>query len=225
MRAVLFDLDGTLIDSSLGFTNAINDTLRELNQPLVNQQWVSERLSGGARGMLADYFNQPLDSERVSQLRQQFLQHYLDKHVTTSVTAYAGIEQVLAWLETHKVPWGIVTNKPEMLTTPTLAYLGWQGRSRVTICPDHVKQVKPDPEGILLGCQALNVASSDIIYVGDHRKDIAAAHNAGSQAIACQWGFYPPQDPPTAWSADWIAQQPQDLITLFSEQLHDSTLA
>ncbi|WP_119394180.1 HAD family hydrolase [Salinibius halmophilus] len=225
MRGVLFDLDGTLIDSSAGFCNAVNDVLSELSLPPVDLTWVSHRLSGGARGLLADYFATTPDSEQVTQLRQRFLEHYLAKHVTTSVQAYAGIEQVLAWLDQRDIPWGIVTNKPEMLTTPTLEFLNWQARSHVTICPDHVQQVKPDPEGIRLACRALALTPEQIIYVGDHRKDVQAAHNAGSRAIACAWGFYPPSDAPELWQANWIARQPTDLIKIFAEQAHNATLA
>ncbi len=215
-RAVLFDLDGTLIDSSQGFATAINALLAEMNLPEVSLERIREEVSMGARALLKQYLPQYQEQDYQA-LRQRFLAHFVPV-VGEQFEPYPGVSQCMHWLHQAKIPWGIVTNKPFCLTEPTLARLDWQGRQAL-VCPDHVLQAKPSGEGLLLACQQLGLEPHQVAYLGDHQIDVLAAREAGCQAWATAWGLRPASEQPEHWQADAICPTSDQLQSFLAERI------
>lgn len=149
LKAVLFDMDGTLLDTAPDFI-AITQAMRAAHGlPPVDEQRVRDVVSGGARAMVAAAFGLSLDSPEVEPLRQEFLDRY-QEHCAVLSRPYDGIPELLAAIEKAGLIWGVVTNKPVRFAEPIMQRLGYAERSRVLVCPDHVTRSKPDPEPLLL---------------------------------------------------------------------------
>ncbi len=207
--AVLFDLDGTLLDTAPDFFRILNQMraeqqLSELNYPLIRRE-----VSNGAAAMVRSAFgiNHPLQA----QLQQQLLEHYQHTPIQDSVL-FDGIAELLEWLEHKQIRWGIVTNKPERYCRPILATLQLSDRCQTLICPDHVERGKPHPEGLLKACRELQVKPEHCCYVGDHRRDIEAGLNAGMHSIGARYGYLDPTDPPQNWNANLLIDSPAQLL-------------
>lgn len=214
IQGVLFDLDGTLIDSSQGFTSAINAVLHELELPSLCQTVISSEVSLGARGLLHKYLPEQ-STENYQHLRGRFLAHF-EQVVAEQFCLYPGVAEAIDWLDQEGIAWGVVTNKPLRLAEPTLAKLNWRG-CRILICPEHVQAPKPSGEGILLACQALGLPPSQVVYVGDHQHDVLAARAAGSLAVATGWGLRPALVCVHQWQADAVFPTPEQLTTSLME--------
>lgn len=214
--AVLFDLDGTLIDSSEGFCTAINLLLAEMGHAPVALERVREEVSLGARNLLSQYLPdyQEQDYQR---LRQRFIDHF-EPVAASQFRLYPGVAECMNWLQQQGVRWGVVTNKPLRLAQPTLAALGWQGMQTL-VCPDHVRQAKPSGEGLRLACQQLGLAPAQVAYLGDHQVDVLAARDAGCTAWATAWGLRPAHQCPSQWQADDICPSSEQLQTFLAERL------
>ena len=104
-------------------------------------------------------------------------------------SAFAGISDALDYLLELKIPYGVVTNKPLRFAEPILQNEPAFKNCRTLVCPDHLNKIKPDPEGILKGCEDLSISPSDCLYIGDHMKDLEAGINAGTRVIACYFGY------------------------------------
>jgi phosphoglycolate phosphatase len=131
------------------------------------------------------------------------------------------MDKVLAHLEQQQIPWGIVTNKPSLYTNKILADLKLDSRSSATICPDHVSKAKPDPEPMLLACKQINCVAENVIYVGDHRRDIEAGRNANMKTVAANYGYIDPNDTAETWKADYIIDQPLQLLAIINNYFQD----
>ena len=211
LQAVLFDLDGTLLDTAPDFYRLLNQMRSERQLPPLDYKGVRAQVSNGAAAMVQHGFNlNPTDAE-FEPLRQQLLQAYLNEPVRDS-RPFSGIEPVLAWLEQHHIAWGIVTNKPERFCLPILDALNWHRRCSTLICPDHVQQRKPDPEGLLLACEQLGTAPAQCVYIGDHSRDIEAGRNAGMTTIAARYGYIDSEQPIDQWQADQIIDSATELL-------------
>ena len=171
LRAVLFDMDGTLLDSAPDFI-AITQAMREARGLLpVAPKAIADVVSGGARAMVAAAFNCAIDSAEFEALRLEFLERYL-QHCAVLTRPYDGIPELLADIEKANLRWGVVTNKPVRFAEPIMQQLGLASRSALLICPDHVKHTKPDPEPMLLACQQLALQPEEILFLGDDPRDI-----------------------------------------------------
>lgn len=201
--AVLFDLDGTLIDTAPDFIKVLNrQRLAHGREPLPAEK-IRAVVSQGARAVVALGFGDrfELDSDDFEGLRQEFLQTYLH-HIADESRLFPGMDELLAGLEARGTPWGIVTNKPSLFTTPLLKALELDRRCRVAVCPDMVTHSKPHPEPMLRAAEALNVAPEACIYVGDHRRDIEAGRNAGMTTVAASYGYVLEGESALDWQAD-----------------------
>ncbi|MFO6391810.1 HAD family hydrolase, partial [Pseudomonas aeruginosa] len=166
LKAVLFDMDGTLLDTAPDFI-AITQAMRAAHGlPPVDEQRVRDVVSGGARAMVAAAFGLSLDSPEVEPLRQEFLDRY-QEHCAVLSRPYDGIPELLAAIEKAGLIWGVVTNKPVRFAEPIMQRLGYAERSRVLVCPDHVTRSKPDPEPLLLACSQLGIDPSRVLFIGD----------------------------------------------------------
>lgn len=210
---VLFDLDGTLVDSAIDLLAAINVMAAREGRPPVTLEALRPVVSKGGRAMLAIAFPDLDASERESRLLAPFLSVYAQS-VATHSTPFAGIEDVLAAIEAAGARWGIVSNKPHHLAVPVVASMGWAARCSTLYGGDSLPRKKPDPDQLLAAAADCGVSPEDCVYVGDDERDIAAARHAGMRSIAALWGYRLDDDNPVAWGADAMADAPRDLLRL-----------
>ena len=205
--AVLFDLDGTLINSGLSFLKIVNELKEKESQDPVNFEIVREFSSRGAHLVLRNAFPDA-SNEKIDALKLNFLERYT-QIMTTDIHLYNGVEELLNYLTKKNISWGIVTNKSAKYTLPIIEKLNWHKQTNAIICPEDVHQTKPDPEGILKALNSLNASTKRSFYVGDHERDIQTAKNANVKSIACTYGYF--QSEPLSWDADYIIDSPAEI--------------
>jgi len=220
LKAVLFDLDGTLLDTAVDFTAVLNAMLSERELAPQSYDEVRKRVSDGARAVVSLGFQQQEGDVGFQTLLDEFLDRYLAQ-LAVSTTLFPGMSEVLTHIEAHGMKWGIVTNKPARFTEPLLIAMGLAQRCATAICPDHVTNRKPHPEPIYLACKEIDCLPAHTIYVGDHRRDIDAGRNASMRTVACAYGYISAGDSAESWGADYLVSQALDLIPLIN-QLHTS---
>jgi phosphoglycolate phosphatase len=198
--AVLFDLDGTLIDTAADFHYVINLLLAEHQQPPMSYALLREQVSNGARAMVSAAFEIKEKNPEFAALLNRMLELYL-QHLTTKTKPFPGIAELLTWLGDKQIPWGIVTNKPEVYTTPIMQGLNFHPAASTVICPDHVSEKKPHPEALFLACKELGVEPGKTVYIGDHRRDIEAGLRAGMQTIAVSYGYLDQGEDINSWNS------------------------
>ena len=188
MKAVLFDLDGTLIDTAADFVRIIQQMCRDEQRPVVEAEIIRTQVSEGARAMVQLVYPEMDVTDPVFLAhRQRFLNTYGD-NIVVDTNLFEGMYPLLEELEAHQIPWGIVTNKPRGLSELLLAALNLTERCAVLVCPEDVSKTKPDPEPMYLAAKQLNLEARDIIYVGDHPRDIDAGRNAEMYTILAAYG-------------------------------------
>ncbi len=222
IAAVLFDLDGTLIDTAPDFIRIIKLLCADEGIDVPGDALIRAQVSEGARAMVK--LIRPdlaLNSEQLLALRQRFLQIY-GENIAVDTCLFPAMAELLEQLEAKNIPWGIVTNKPRQLSELLLAALGLSQRCAVLVCPEDVSRTKPDPEPMYLAAQQINIPSEQIIYVGDHPRDIDAGRAAGMLTILAAYGYLPPEhrDDLAAWKADFIVQDVTELNELVQQAIH-----
>ncbi|PZO07076.1 MAG: phosphoglycolate phosphatase [Lysobacteraceae bacterium] len=210
-RAVLFDLDGTLVDSAPDLCNAINRVVVDLGHVPVPLSRLREVVSKGGRAMLAAALPQLSDDDRAP-LLAPFLAHYAQALAVDSVV-FDGVADLLDGLEARGLRWGIVTNKPEALARAVVEGFGWSRRSAVLIGGDTLPRHKPEPDQLLLACEQMDLAPSEVIYVGDDLRDVQAARAAGMVSVAALWGYREPHDDPSTWGADHAFANAREILS------------
>lgn len=213
MKAVLFDLDGTLIDTAADFIRIIQDMCRDKQCDVVAADLIRTQVSEGARAMVKLVYPE-LDVEDPVFLahRQRFLDIYGDD-IAVETDLFEGMYPLLEALESQNIPWGIVTNKPRWLSEALLKALNLTDRCAVLVCPEDVSKTKPDPEPMYLAAKQIQIQPEDCIYVGDHPRDIDAGRHAHMYTILAAYGYLPLQhkDDLTAWQADCIVNTVAEL--------------
>lgn len=213
MKAVLFDLDGTLIDTAADFIRIIQDMCRDKQCDVVAADLIRTQVSEGARAMVKLVYPE-LDIEDPVFLahRQRFLDVYGDD-IAVETDLFDGMYPLLEALESQNIPWGIVTNKPRWLSEALLKALNLTERCAVLVCPEDVSKTKPDPEPMYLAAKQIQIQPEDCIYVGDHPRDIDAGRHAHMYTILAAYGYLPLQhkDDLTAWQADCIVNTVAEL--------------
>ena len=213
LRAVLFDLDGTLIDTAPDFAYVIDVMRKQRDLPGLPYEKVRETVSDGARGLVKMAFALPEDHAEFEPLRQELLALYR-LHLADNSRLFSGMDAVLQAIESRGLHWGVVTNKPLTYAEPLLQALALQDRCGTLICPDHVKERKPHPESLQLACNRLGCNTAEAIFIGDHRRDVEAGKNADMATVACAYGYVHADDPCESWGADFIVQGVNDLLPL-----------
>lgn len=213
MKAVLFDLDGTLIDTAADFIRIIQDMCKEEGRAVVAADLIRTQVSEGARAMVKLVYpeldvNDPVFLAH----RQRFLDLY-GADIAVDTDLFEGMYPLLAELEAHQIPWGVVTNKPRWLSEALLKALNLTERCAVLVCPEDVSKTKPDPEPMYLAAKHIQIAAEDCIYVGDHPRDIDAGRAAHMYTILAAYGYLPLEykDDLDAWKADCIVQNVKEL--------------
>jgi phosphoglycolate phosphatase len=213
---VLFDLDGTLIDTAPDFIQVVNKLLEEEQRTSIDSNLIYQTVSDGARALVKLAFAIEEDAEEFPKLNQRLLDLYKEQIKATEAFLYPSLDSLLQKLEQARIPWGIVTNKPELYTVALLNELALSERCSVLICPDHVKNRKPHPEPILLACEKLHCDIEKTVYIGDHQRDIQAAKNADVIAIAAGYGYLNAESKIEEWYADFIVHQPEQIEPLLN---------
>lgn len=208
--AVLFDLDGTLLDTAPDMAAALN-ALRTMEglEPLPFDD-IRPHVSHGAARLIKIGF-QCESGERFDTLRLRFLDLYR-QDLAVGTRPFEGIDRVLDALERQGIAWGVVTNKPRWLTDPLMAALGLQERAGCIVSGDTLPERKPHPMPLLHAAKLLATDPRDCIYVGDAQRDIEAGRAAGMQTLVASFGYLSGDDDPMSWSADAILAQPSDLL-------------
>ncbi|BBB28838.1 HAD family hydrolase [Neptunomonas japonica] len=212
-EAVLFDLDGTLLDTAPDFHWVINQLLTKNNLPAQPYVELRKHVSNGANAMLKAAFKLSDGDSKLPSLNQQMLSLY-DQHLANDSKLFPGIKSLLATLEEQQIPWGIVTNKPKRFTAPILSALKLSTRSASTICPDHVNKTKPDPEPLLLACQQIQVTPQNCIYIGDHIRDIDAGNRADMFTIGALYGYINESENADNWNANAYVQHADQILSV-----------
>ena len=209
IEAVLFDLDGTLIDTAPDMGGALNNLLIEEGLSPLPLESIRPYVSQGGLVLTQLGFSAHVTEPEIEPLRQRYLQHYRDIVADNSVL-FNGFEEILLTLKDNQLAWGIVTNKPEWLTTPLLEQLGLS--SPVVICGDTLEHRKPHPLPLQVAARNLGIDCQKCIYVGDDERDIIAGRAANMKTLIAAYGYISTDIVLDDWQADGIIQQPLDLL-------------
>lgn len=207
---VLFDLDGTLLDSAPDMLATVNRMRAARGCGPMRLAELRPSVSRGARAMAQAAFPD-WTVEQVAEAVPEFLSIYAEE-LGRHGAAFDGIEAVLGSLETAGTRWGIVTNKPEALARALLPLLGWDRRCAVLVGGDSLPERKPHPLPLLHAAAALDIAPQHCVYLGDDARDIAAARAAGMRSVVALWGYRLPDDDPALWGGDVMLEQVQQLL-------------
>lgn len=218
LRAVLFDMDGTLLDTAPDFIAVCQAMLAAHGRAPIDEQRIADVVSGGARAMVAATFDMDPEAPGFETLRQEFLDRYQD-HCAVYSRLYDGMPELLESIERANLIWGVVTNKPVRFAEPIMQQLGLAERSAVLVCPDHVSNSKPDPEPLLLACSQLGIDPAQVLFIGDDLRDIESGRAAGTKTAAVRYGYIHPEDNPAHWGADVIVDHPRDLLAVLDRAL------
>jgi len=212
IKAILFDLDGTLADTAPDLTYALNRVRAARGLPPLPLAATRPVASQGARGLIGAGFSIHPGDSGYDQLRDEFLAVYAD-NLCRETRLFAGIPELLDRLEARALPWGVVTNKAERFTFPLLDLLKVRSRSACVIGGDTTGKIKPHPEPLLAASRAIGLAPQSCIYVGDDRRDVEAGQAAGMKTAIAKWGYLNGQDPEN-WNADHMIEEPRDLLRI-----------
>ncbi len=202
-RAVLFDLDGTLLDTAHDLAAALNQLRAEQALAPLPFERIRNFVSHGSTALVRIAFPDAGEA-RFLALRERLLEIYRTALAVHTVP-FDGMLELLARLEREGLPWGVVTNKPAFLTEPLLEQLGLRGRAGVIVSGDTLPERKPHPRPLLHAALELGVSPAASVYVGDAERDVLAARAAGMRAIVACFGYIGPQESPRAWPADaWV---------------------
>ncbi|MBY5920360.1 HAD family hydrolase [Ferrimonas balearica] len=211
IQGVLFDLDGTLLDTALDLGAAANRALARYGYPPLSDEHAYQYSSHGSRGLLQAALGPLFERTDYHPLKDALLDAYLAS-LCVHTRPYDGIHELLTRLDAQAVPWGIVTNKPGWLTDPLLAQLPLFASSRINVSGDTFDVSKPHPKPLLAAAESLQVDPGGILYVGDAERDMQAAQSAGMRGCVALWGYLRPEDSPLEWPAEWFCDSPYSLV-------------
>ena len=200
-KAVLFDLDGTLVDTADDLGAALNHVLVKYGFAPATAEQYRPVASHGAKGLLELGFGAALKDLPFTQLRNELLDFY-QRHLTVHSKLFGGAEEFLPQLEERKIPWGIVTNKPYKLAAAMLRQMHGLEQCQILLGGDSLHQRKPSPVPLWVAAHKMGVAAADCWYIGDAERDIEAANRAGMTSIIADYGFIAATDTPELWGAD-----------------------
>lgn len=210
LRAVLFDLDGTLVDTADEFVPAVQGLRAEHGLEPMDERRIRANVSNGARALVQLGLNMELDAPEFEKNRVRLLKLY--SAVLGSVAKpYPGIQQLLNRLHKNDIAWGIATNKPRPYTEPLLQRLNIQPAPDSVVCPEDVTDRKPHPEALYRNCRDLGCAPHEAIYIGDHVRDIEAGKRAGMFTIAAGYGYIEDDDDAGSWGANLCVNHSTEL--------------
>lgn len=212
VSAVLFDLDGTLVDTAPDMVRALNRLCAESGVEPLAYDAARKQVSQGAIGLVRLAFPE-LDEHTAQSYAERFRDHYAER-VFDGSALFDGMAEVLNAVENAGLTWGIVTNKPERFTTPLIDALGLTPRSACVVSGDTTARSKPHPLPLIYACGQIQHAPQDCVYVGDDQRDIIAGKAAGMHTVAALYGYILDHEQPNDWQPDDMIEQPRDLLAV-----------
>jgi phosphoglycolate phosphatase len=211
IKAVLFDLDGTLADTALDLGYALNRQRIARGFNVLPIKLIRTEASAGARGLLGLGFSIKPGDTGYDAMRAEFLDFYAE-HLCRETCLFPGVTELLDQLDARGLPWGIVTNKPARFTIPLMQELGLSSRAACIVSGGDTAHSKPHPEPLLTASDTMAVAPAECIYLGDDIRDVQASLAAGMEPAVARYGYLGSISPPESWGARYLIDQPQELL-------------
>jgi len=221
IKAVFFDLDGTLADTAPDLSAALNYLLHEKKLPALPAATIRPVVSHGGSALLRLGFHMEESDPEFPALRERFLNIY-EHQLHNDSRLFPGMDKVLAHIEAARLVWGVITNKPEWLTRPLMRKLGLEARAACIICGDTVEPRKPHPAPMLHACLITGVEPGTALYIGDAERDIMAGKAAGMHTLVALYGYIASHERPETWQADGMITAPRE-ITAWIERINQSS--
>lgn len=218
LKAVFFDLDGTLLDTAQDLGRALNDLLIEEKRDPIPINELRHVVSDGALGLLKLGFNID-DKHETYQSRRAKLLHYYLQDLSSNTIPFVGITELIKKLNKKNIAWGIATNKPWTYTEPLMTDFSFTSDPICVICPEHVTKKKPHPESLFQACKLANCKTHECIYIGDHIRDIECGNRAGAITIAAGYGYIKPKNKYLEWPADHFASSAEELWPIIEKHI------
>lgn len=215
LQLVLFDLDGTLVDTAPDLGLALNMQRERHGLASLPLETIRPYASHGSRGLLSVGFGLTPEDPGFAEMREEYLALY-DEVFTRSPVLFPGVEELLSALEHNGMQWGVVTNKPARFTNPLLAAMGLYQRAACAVSGDDAERPKPYPDTLLLALHKTDVERQQCLYVGDAERDMQAARAAGMRSVIALWGYIDKTDRPEEWGADAAVDCPHQVLDLIS---------
>jgi 2-phosphoglycolate phosphatase len=213
LELILFDLDGTLLDTAPDLGLALNLQRERHGLPLLPQEEIRPYASHGSKGLLALGFGLTPEQPEFNTMRAEYLALY-DEVLTRSPVMFDGIAEVLQAIENKALRWGIVTNKPRRFTEPLLKAINLYNRAACVISGDDAARAKPYPDTLLMACKQTGTQPALSLYIGDAERDIQAGIAAGMQTVVALYGYLDVADEPNNWGANCSIQHALDILSL-----------
>lgn len=214
LQAVLFDLDGTLVDSAPDLGHAADLLRVKRGLPSLPYELYRPMAGAGARGMIGVAFGYGPDHPEFEALRQEFFANY-EACLTERTRAFDGIAELIGVLQAGGKRWGVVTNKSERFALPLTSAMSLFDAAATVIGGDTTPHAKPHPEPLLEAARRLGLAPEACLYVGDDERDIVAGRAAGMPTVAATYGYLGALGDATAWGADAVINNPLELLNFF----------
>ena len=211
ITTILFDLDGTLVDTAPDLAHALNLQLKRHGKQPLPYKAIRPFASHGSRGLVELGFNMTPQDSSFMKMRDEYLSLY-DTVFTRSPVLLPGIAELLQAIENKGLKWGIVTNKPRRFTEKLIESIHLHLNAACVVCGDDAPQPKPSPATLLMACQQIGVKPENCVYVGDAERDIIAGKAAGMKTVVALFGYIDVTDKPSEWGADLMIQTPIELL-------------
>lgn len=213
---ILFDLDGTLVDTAHDLAYALNLQRERHGMTMLPLHEVRPYASHGSQGLLSVGFGLSPQDVEFSEMREEYLSIY-DQVLTRKPVLFDGVAELLTALDAKMMLWGVVTNKPRRFTQPLLENIGLMERAACVVCGDDAPRPKPYPDTLFLACEQAGVNPHACWYVGDAERDIEAGRSAGMQTVVALYGYLGIEDRPQEWGADTFVNTPLELLSLIND--------
>lgn len=211
IKTILFDLDGTMVDTAPDLGLALNMQRERHGLPPLAQETIRPFASHGSRGLLGIGFDLTPADAAFAAMRDEYLDLY-DEVFTRAPVLFDGMGEVLEVLESAGMQWGVVTNKPRRFTGRLMQALALESRAACIVSGDDAERPKPYPDTLLLACELAFCTPDTCIYVGDAERDIVAGHAAGMRTVVARYGYLDEHDQPETWHAEFMIDAPQELL-------------
>ncbi len=211
IRAVLFDLDGTLMDTAPDLAWALNQVRQEEGLAALPYLSIRPHVSNGSVDLIRFGFDSEVEDADFERRRLRLLEIYA-ANLTRETTLFSGMAEILATLEASGLLWGVVTNKPAWLTDPLMLQMGLSHRAACIVSGDTTVERKPHPQPLFHAARLMGIDSTECVYVGDADRDIEAGRRAGMKTLIASFGYIDDQEDLSAWQADAVIQTPTEIL-------------
>jgi N-acetyl-D-muramate 6-phosphate phosphatase len=212
IRAVLFDLDGTLAHTAPDLGYALNRQRIARGLLPLPLEIIRTEASAGARGLLGLGFNIKPGDPGYDVMRAEFLDFYAER-LCRDTYLFPGVAELLEELDIRGLPWGVVTNKPARFSIPLLQELGLSNRTACIVSGGDTAHSKPHPDPLLMASNVMAIAPRDCIYLGDDMRDVQASLAAGMEPVIAKYGYLGSVSAPESWGARYLIDRPEELLS------------